>query len=95
MIKEISFSSQNGQFVSEAIRLSNGTACIHLEFADKSKNRCVSLLQSIDGNVFVGFDYNSYVGKAFEKNVSGGIPGQYIRIECTTEPAVAKILEAD
>lgn len=95
MIKEFSFSSRDGQFISEAIQLSNGNACIHLEFANKSKNRCVSLYQSIDGNVFVSFDYNSYVGKAFEKNVSGGIPGQYIQVQCTSEPIVAKILEAD
>lgn len=95
MIKEISFSNQNGLFISEPIQLTNGIACIHLEFANKIRNRCITLYQSIDGGVFVPFDYSSYVGKAFEKNVSGGIPGQYIQVQCTSEPTVAKILEAD
>lgn len=95
MIRNINFTKSNGQYVSENIQLTNGTACVHLEFSGKSRNRCITLLQSIDGNVFVPFDYNSYVSAAWEKNISGGISGQYIRIECTAEPVVAKYLEAE
>lgn len=95
MIRNINFTKSNGQYVSENIQLTNGTACVHLEFSGKSRNRCITLLQSIDGNVFVPFDYNSYVSVGWEKNISGGIPGQYIRMECTSEPVVAKYLEAE
>lgn len=95
MIKNINFIKSNGQYVSDGIQLTNGSACLHLEFSGKTRNRCVTLLQSIDGTVYVPFDYNSYILNAWEKNINGGIPGQYIRIECTSEPVVAKYLEAE
>ena len=95
MIRNIIFSKIDGQFVSESIQLAGGSSCLHLEFFGKVRNRCITLLQSIDGDVFIPFDYNSYVAVAWEKNITVGIPGQYIRVECTTEPEVAKFLESE
>lgn len=92
-MKDIIFQNENGCWVSEAVQLTGNQIVIHLEFPESSKHRGVSLSQSITGDKFAPFCSESYVSSVWEKNITGGISGQYIKIRCTVEPIIAKYLE--
>lgn len=96
-LKSINFSQQGEEFVSSAIQLSNGNVVIHLEFSgENAENQQVHLAQSITGSKFHVFDsQRKCVNGVYEKNVTGGMAGQYIKVICHSMPTLAQYLEEE
>lgn len=94
-LKSIAFTQTGTEFISEAIKLATSNVVIHLEFAgENAENQQVHLAQSITNSRYHVFDtQKKCVNGIYEKNVTGGMPGQYIKVICNSKPSLAQYLE--
>lgn len=94
-LRNIAFTQKETEFVSEAIKLTTGNVSVHLEFTgDNAENQQIHLAQSITNSKYHVFDtQRKCVNGVYEKNVTGGIPGQYIKVICHSMPSLAQCLE--
>lgn len=84
------FVLDNGLYVSPAVQLSGTNAAVEIR---TSAETTVKVQRGVDAVKFYDVPYFEQVISSEDAfNVTGGTPGQYVRIACTIAPDVCNIL---
>lgn len=87
----ITFTKGEKNYVSDAVQVNSAEVGLQIEFEKGAK---LWVYISYDGENFPVVESRSY-DKKFARPVVGLIPGQYLKIECETEPVKASIFESE
>ena len=77
----ITFSKGEKNYVSDAVQVNSAEVGLQITFEKGGK-----LYSSVDSRNYT---------KDFARSIVGCIPGQYLKIECETEPVKASIFESE
>lgn len=87
----IIFTKGEKNYVSDAVQVNSAEVGLQIEF---EQGGCLWVYISYDGENFPVVESRNY-DKKFARPVIGLIPGQYLKIECETEPVKASIFESE
>lgn len=87
----ITFSKGEKNYVSDAVQVNSAEVGLQITFEKGGK---LWVYISYDGENFSVVESRSY-DKKFARPIAGLIPGQYLKIECETEPVKASIFESE
>lgn len=87
----ITFSKGEKNYVSDAVQVNSAEVGLQIEFEKGGK---LWVYISYDGENFPVAESRNYDQK-FARPIVGLIPGQYLKIECETEPVKASIFESE
>ena len=87
----ITFSKGEKNYVSDAVQVNSAEVGLQITFEKGGK---LWVYISYDGENFSVVESRSY-DKKFARPIVGLIPGQYLKIECETEPVTASIFESE
>ena len=87
----ITFSKGEKNYVSDAVQVNSAEVGLQITFEKGGK---LWVYISYDGENFSVVESRSY-DKKFARQIVGLIPGQYLKIECETEPVKASIFESE
>ncbi|MBS5410793.1 hypothetical protein [Bacteroides thetaiotaomicron] len=87
----ITFTKGEKNYASNAVQVNSAEVGLQIAFEKGGK---LWVYISYDGQNFSVVESRSYT-KDFARPVVGCIPGQYIKIECETEPVKASIFESE
>lgn len=87
----ITFSKGEKNYVSDAVQVNSAEVGLQIEFEKGGK---LWVYISYDGENFPVAESRNYNQK-FARPIVGLIPGQYLKIECETEPVKASIFESE
>lgn len=87
----ITFTKGEKNYVSDAVQVNSAEVGLQIEFEKGGK---LWVYISYDGENFSVAESRNYNQK-FARPVVGCIPGQYLKIECETEPIKASIFESE
>lgn len=92
-MKETSITFKKGEknYVSDAVQVNSAEVGLQITFEKGGK---LWVYISYDGENFSVVESRSY-DKKFARSIVGCIPGQYLKIECETEPVKASIFESE
>lgn len=87
----ITFTKGEKNYVSDAVQVNSAEVGLQITFEKGGK---LWVYISYDGENFSVAESRNYDQK-FARPVVGCIPGQYLKIECETEPVKASIFESE
>lgn len=87
----ITFTKGAKNYVSDAVQVNSAEVGLQITFEKGGK---LWVYISYDGENFSVAESRNY-DKKFARPVVGCIPGQYLKIECETEPVKASIFESE
>ena len=87
----ITFTKGEKNYVSNAVQINSAEVGLQITFEKGAK---LWVYISYDGENFSVVESRSY-DKKFARPIVGLIPGQYLKIECETEPVKASIFESE
>lgn len=87
----ITFTKGEKNYISNAVQVNSAEVGLQITFEKGGK---LWVYISYDGENFPVVESRSY-DKKFARPVVGLIPGQYLKIECETEPVKASIFESE
>ena len=87
----ITFTKGEKSYVSDAVQVNSAEVGLQITFEKGGK---LWVYISYDGENFSVVESRSYA-KKFARPIVGCIPGQYLKIECETEPVKASIFESE
>nr|UVM82323.1 MAG: hypothetical protein [Bacteriophage sp.] len=87
----ITFTKGEKNYVSDAVQVNSAEVGLQIEFEKGGK---LWVYISYDGENFPVAESRNYDQK-FARPIVGLIPGQYLKIECETEPVKASIFESE
>lgn len=87
----ITFTKGAKNYVSDAVQVNSAEVGLQITFEKGGK---LWVYISYDGENFPVVESRNY-DKKFARPVVGLIPGQYLKIECETEPVKASIFESE
>ena len=87
----ITFTKGEKNYVSDAVQVNSAEVGLSIEFEKGGK---LWVYISYDGENFPVAESRNYDQK-FARPIVGLIPGQYLKIECETEPVKASIFESE
>ncbi|MFS2393171.1 hypothetical protein AAH174_16050 [Bacteroides thetaiotaomicron] len=87
----ITFSKGEKNYVSDAVQVNSAEVGLQITFEKGGK---LWVYISYDGENFSVVESRSY-DKKFARPIVDCIPGQYLKIECETEPVKASIFESE
>ena len=87
----ITFTKGEKNYVSDAVQLNSAEVGLQITFEKGGK---LWVYISYDGENFPVAESRNYDQK-FARPIVGLIPGQYLKIECETEPVKASIFESE
>lgn len=87
----ITFTKGEKNYVSDAVQVNSAEVGLQITFEKGGK---LWVYISYDGENFPVAESRNY-DKKFARPVVGLIPGQYLKIECETEPVKASIFESE
>lgn len=87
----ITFTRGENSYVSDAVQINSAEVGLQITFEKGGK---LWVYISYDGENFSVVESRSY-DKKFARPIVGLIPGQYLKIECETEPIKASIFESE
>ena len=87
----ITFTKGEKNYVSEAVQVNSAEVGLQITFEKGGK---LWVYISYDGENFPVAESRNYDQK-FARPIVGLIPGQYLKIECETEPVKASIFESE
>lgn len=87
----ITFTSGEKNYVSDAVQVNSAEVGLQITFEKGGK---LWVYISYDGENFSVVESRSY-DKKFARPIVDCIPGQYLKIECETEPVKASIFESE
>lgn len=87
----ITFTKGEKNYISNAVQVNSAEVGLQIEFEKGGK---LWVYISYDGENFPVVESRNY-DKKFARPVVGLIPGQYLKIECETEPVKASIFESE
>lgn len=93
-LTDLTFSKHGEAYVSDPVQLQSD-AGLHLEFTSEDKNNRFALFQSMTNTNYVPFGSYNYVGSTIDVAITGVIPGMYIKVQCISQPTLAKILVSE
>ena len=87
----ITFTKGEKNYVSDAVQVNSAEVGLQIDFEKGGK---LWVYISYDGENFPVAESRNYDQK-FARPIVGLIPGQYLKIECETEPVKASIFESE
>lgn len=87
----ITFTKGEKNYVSDAVQVNSAEVGLQIAFEKGGK---LWVYISYDGENFSVVEIRSY-DKKFARPIVDCIPGQYLKIECETEPVKASIFESE
>lgn len=89
----ITFSKiDENRYLSDPIQVNSETIGLQLELVKSGK---LAVYISYDGEKYSVVETRNFTTMNFARPVVGLIPGQYIKIECETEPVKAQYFESE
>lgn len=79
-------------YLSDPIQVNSETIGLQLELVESGK---LAVYISYDGEKYSVVETRNFTTMDFARPVVGLIPGQYIKIECETEPVKAQYFESE
>ena len=86
-LTDITFAKGERNYISDTVQVNSAEIGLQITFEKGGK------LEKFH-SVFTGFESRNY-DKKFARPIVGIIPGQYIKIECETQPVKAQYFESE